>query len=336
MAILEQVIFRTNASKKAGYGHIMRCLALAQYLVKNDIECVLFTTNPKNHTIEEWNSYGISVLDIGDKKCSDELSFMMDAISVSPKKCIYIVDGYDFDSQYFKLARESGFKVAVIDDLADREIEADWIINQNAGAECNFKYNANDDAKLLLGDQFVILRQEFLNNKASGGDGILITLGGADEYNFGLNAFKYFSEHKLDVNVHLVHAGNSKSFQEAETLSKKHPNLFVSKKGSILSLMLKADIAFCAGGVTSLEFAYLGVPSVITIIADNQRPGAISLEKNGAAIIGDDIKSSVEKTIKLMKDKLRRQKMSRAAHALVDGKGINRIYDAFQTAFNLH
>ena len=41
-------------------------------------------------TVEEWNNYGISVLDIGNKKCGDELSFVMDAISVSPKKCIYI------------------------------------------------------------------------------------------------------------------------------------------------------------------------------------------------------------------------------------------------------
>ncbi len=48
--------------------------------------------------------------------------------------------------------------------------------------------------------------------------------------------------------------------------------------------MAHADMAVSAAGSTSWELAFMQLPAILLILADNQRPIAESLEQKGAAL----------------------------------------------------
>jgi spore coat polysaccharide biosynthesis predicted glycosyltransferase SpsG len=92
-------------------------------------------------------------------------------------------------------------------------------------------------------------------------------------------------------------------------------------------LMIEADLAISAAGSTIWELAYLGVPAILGVVADNQRVGASALERCGAAMAFDGTsKSSVDELRQALgtvyDDQPRRAAMSEAARGLVDGNGV--------------
>ena len=75
---------------------------------------------------------------------------------------------------------------------------------------------------------------------------------------------------------------NSSKKDKLERLSKKNKNIKIYKElTSLAPLMLKADIAIGACGATSWERCCLGLPSIVITIADNQKPIAKELNKQG-------------------------------------------------------
>jgi UDP-2,4-diacetamido-2,4,6-trideoxy-beta-L-altropyranose hydrolase len=93
--------------------------------------------------------------------------------------------------------------------------------------------------------------------------------------------------------------------------------------------MASADLAIGAGGTTSWERACLGLPAIVTAVADNQRDTVLSLVDAGAAIsieAGDQYQSRLQQAIAtLASSREQLAAMSAAAAGLVDGKGADRI-----------
>jgi spore coat polysaccharide biosynthesis predicted glycosyltransferase SpsG len=96
--------------------------------------------------------------------------------------------------------------------------------------------------------------------------------------------------------------------------------------------MLAADAAICAGGVTALELASLGVPSVIMTTADNQEIGAAALVKAGAAIRARSIGEAAKIANDLMTNPAQRTSMAAAGRVLIDGQGVQRVASALHTS----
>jgi spore coat polysaccharide biosynthesis predicted glycosyltransferase SpsG len=102
------------------------------------------------------------------------------------------------------------------------------------------------------------------------------------------------------------------------------------------ALTAAADFAIGAGGSSSWERCCLGLPSITLVLADNQRANALALEaagatlalEAGAADFGDTLRAAVGS---LVQDGDRRQAMSRAAAALCDGAGADRVAERLLT-----
>jgi spore coat polysaccharide biosynthesis predicted glycosyltransferase SpsG len=88
-----------------------------------------------------------------------------------------------------------------------------------------------------------------------------------------------------------------------------------------------------AGGVTSLERCCLGLPSLVVTVADNQRPGTAALARSGAlidlgpleALSADRLAASLRSFIA---DRAARHAVGRAAMAVTDGLGAERVRNA--------
>ena len=95
---------------------------------------------------------------------------------------------------------------------------------------------------------------------------------------------------------------------------------------NMAQLMTNADMAIGAGGTTSWERCCLGLPTVLVVLADNQRLICEKLGRAGAArpITGVTDANLVEIThfvIELSNDENSRGKMIRSAAKIVDGRG---------------
>ncbi|SVE30160.1 uncharacterized protein METZ01_LOCUS483014, partial [marine metagenome] len=129
----------------------------------------------------------------------------------------------------------------------------------------------------------------------------------------------------LEVNVVLGKTNPNQASIERQVATCPNTNLYVQVK-NIAELMVRADLALGAGGATTWERLCLGLPSIVTILSENQRKFSETLDKAGLQIcLGNakelsvsDLKFAVLKRLKTVESN-RRQ--SEQCLEVVDGKG---------------
>jgi spore coat polysaccharide biosynthesis predicted glycosyltransferase SpsG len=95
-------------------------------------------------------------------------------------------------------------------------------------------------------------------------------------------------------------------------------------------LMAWADVAISAGGTTCWELAFMGLPSIVLILAENQRLAAEKLDAMTSALNLGEHQNICHHTIKqkilmlIFSSKLR-LKISQNCQCLVDGLGSEKI-----------
>jgi spore coat polysaccharide biosynthesis predicted glycosyltransferase SpsG len=118
------------------------------------------------------------------------------------------------------------------------------------------------------------------------------------------------------------------------SVSDRRINLYFAP-GTLLPLLAESDLVICAGGLTAVEAAATGTPALILILAENQRPNAVEMDRLGIAVnLGWGGATPVEviaaEIIALARDVRRRNRMSETGRALFDGYGPVRCADAIQ------
>ena len=86
--------------------------------------------------------------------------------------------------------------------------------------------------------------------------------------------------------------------------------------------MFDADLAIGAGGSTSWERCCLGLPTLLYVLAENQRKVAGNLEQLGAVKIVDNLKVNLQNILNNLHFW---QTMSENAQTVCDGIGVKRI-----------
>ncbi|CCQ59836.1 UDP-2,4-diacetamido-2,4,6-trideoxy-beta-L-altropyranose hydrolase [Crocosphaera watsonii] len=334
------ILIRVDASTDIGSGHLMRCLALAQGW-KNRAKKVIFVmATEASGLVNRLESEAIEVI-----KLSVELGSFEDAQQTadSAKKLginWIVIDGYHFDSHYQKIIKSSGLKLFLIDDYGQtNDYCADFVLNQNISADESLYRNRNYNTQLLLGTQYVMLRQEFLTWQGwqrqvpKSGCKILVSLGGGDPDNVTekvIKALQQLEQKTLEV---IVIVGGTNPYYDRLKLAIQGFSCPIQIKKNISNmpeLMAWADLAITAGGSTCWELAFLGLPSIVIILADNQQKIAEKLDQMGLIInLGWHETVSLESikntTKKLQYSQELREKMSRLGQQLIDGQGVTRI-----------
>jgi UDP-2,4-diacetamido-2,4,6-trideoxy-beta-L-altropyranose hydrolase len=253
-----------------------------------------------------------------------------------------VVDGYHFGGEYQRNLREAGHRVLFIDDYghADR-YEADLVLNQNIDAEDGLYADRAEHTELLLGPTFALLRKEFWPWRAprrelrAEAEHILITLGGVDPDNVTTDTVEALgSMEALGVRATVVIGGSNPHEEEIRTAAKstRVPIDVCQNVDDMAGLMADSDIAVSAGGSTCWELAFIGIPNVIVVLAENQEGIARGLDEVGTAVnlgwhesVGaSEIESAVGS---LLRNERKRCRMVERAQALVDGRGCERVLE---------
>lgn len=358
------VVFRVDSSFQIGNGHVMRCLTLAAALSENGAKCNFICRSFDGNLIEFIRKKGFNVFElpeviqnIENKDLPAErlpyhanwLGWHWKIDAEHTKKHLkeirvdwLIVDHYAIDEKWENYVKPICHRLMVIDDLADRNHLCDLLIDQNLG-RCLEDYSAliNESSKILVGPEFAILRPEFyewrnksLERRINGYQfkELLITMGGVDKENFTgkvLNAIKesWFSN---SFSITVVMGEKAPWLNNIISLSKTLSQKIEVKINvqNMAEIMSSSDLAIGAGGSTSWERCCLGLPSIVCVIAENQKQIASALEASKAAVIFNinDGFSKVAELIKNFQNNVNELKiMSSIASNITDGHGVKRI-----------
>jgi len=306
------IVFRADASLRIGTGHIMRCLTLADALTVEGHVCTFITRNHPGHLADLIQQRGHQVTlmappaadFIGENNGSDYAQWLGASWQADAEETIallqdikpawLIVDHYAIDHRWHKVLRQCAEKILVIDDLANRGLDCEVLLNQNYGCdETDYRDLVNHDCALLLGPRYALLRPEFAQLRPQaiqkrktfqGIRRILVSMGGTDADNATSLVLEALA--KVDwpqpPEIDVVLNSRAPHLQSVIENASQHP-LAVSVAVDVNDMaerMLLADLAIGAGGATTWERCCLGLPSLVIITAENQQSTINLLNKN--------------------------------------------------------
>jgi len=361
------VVFRVDASLDIGTGHVMRCLTLAEALrERHGTQCYFLSREHSGHLIDNIEARGFRVHRLGSSDNVDRSAQVEDEPapyhanwlgvdwrtdaeeSASYLKCLapdwLVVDHYALDAQWEIAACPPETRLLIIDDLADRRHCAHVLLDQNLGRRAeDYDKLVPSRCQLLIGPRYALLRPEFSHwrsrsltrrspqpNLAR----LLISLGGVDKDNVTgsvLHALRFSALPKA-CHITVVMGATAPWINEVKRLAAEleQSTEVVTNVNDMARRMAEADLAIGAAGSTSWERCCLGLPTLMMVLAENQRDIARELERGGASMTLDQsipgfnlelILSSV------MNDRLLGT-MSESAGNLTDGRGTCRIISA--------
>ena len=339
-AMNQWLVIRTDVSTQMGTGHLMRCLALAQAWLDADGQ-VMFVLATESSVMEtRLVAEGIQVVHLSTTHGSPEDARNTTDLAQQMQASWVVVDGYHFGAEYQKILKKAGLSLLFVDDYGHAEhYYADIVLNQNIDADEVLYVKREPYTRLLLGTRYALLRREFWQWRGwkrktpSVAQKILVTLGGADPDNATLKVLRGLQLLEMNHWEAVVVVGGSNPYYEclqAAVRESKCPICLKRNVTNMPELMAWADVAISAGGSTSWELAFMGLPSIVMILADNQRAIAEKLGDMGLAInLGWHRDIKVEHLAgvigHLMVSSDARTEMLQRGSNLVDGEGGFRV-----------
>lgn len=353
-----KIVFRVDASIAMGTGHVMRCRTLATALKKDGANIQFITRAHPGHLGEMLAHDGFSVMLLPQPACIENnrndyaawlgVSQQEDAnqtiVALENQQCDWlIVDHYGLDRAWEAQVQSHTRKLMVIDDLANRPHECDMLLDQNYVVTSQERYLAWVPAhcQLLLGPRYALLRPEYalcretMEPRTRDIKRLLVFMGGADNANITGKILAALSEAQLahlEVDVVIGHGFIHKA-EVAEQASAR-PNTHIhGSRPHLADLMAKADLAVGAGGGTTWERLFMGLPSLVLSIAENQVPACEALASSGLIrYLGDAHKIDVAAIKSALIESLAVAGSLRALETsnqtLVDGRGVSRVVEA--------
>jgi UDP-2,4-diacetamido-2,4,6-trideoxy-beta-L-altropyranose hydrolase len=322
------ITFCCDASLRSGSGHVMRCLALAQGFREAGLRCrfIVGADAPAMiPALADWET----VVD------PDFAPRATDAV---------IIDNYTQDIEYEQLWRGVARVIGVLDDLANRRHDCDFLIDQtyNRMAE-DYKDVTPASCALLCGSPYAILRPQFTKSRSSSLEcrkaatrieHVFISFGSTNPDGITervLNALAQFKDWKLEITIAM--GGKAQTIAAVQAMADSeafHTVTLQLNAQDMASLMARADLAIGAGGTMSWERCCLGLPALLIEIADNQRVIAQNLDSAGAVRYLGEQGNLTENAIfgafqEICGASEKLGAMSEKAAAICDGAGTDRI-----------
>lgn len=316
---MKKIVFRVDSSTQIGSGHLMRCLTLANQL-KSKAEILFISRNlvgNLNYLITQNGFKNIELLLANDQiELSGYESWLTVKQEQDAKEVIEIltnidvelmvVDSYAIDANWEKVIRPYAKKIMVIDDLANRKHDCDILLDQNYYKDMETRYNGlvNEKCKLLLGPKYVLLREEFYKAKQHqrqrNGEikNILVFFGGSDLINETMKTLRALEMlGRDDITVNVVVGGGNQYKNEVKKFCDRYKWMnYYCQINNMAEMMNQADLAIGAGGTTTWERCFLGLPAIVIAVAENQVIGSTYCrEKNLICYIGKYDEVNVEK-----------------------------------------
>jgi UDP-2,4-diacetamido-2,4,6-trideoxy-beta-L-altropyranose hydrolase len=331
------ILFVADAGPGVGGGHVMRSLTLAQALASEGADC-RFAAGPDAVALIAAFAPDTPIVRVA---------------SAAPQDLTQAVAGERFDAVVFDhyglsasdhSAMAKGRPALAIDDLADRALSADLVLDSGPTRRAqDYDGLVPETARLLLGPQyapvrpaFAALREAALARRDGGPIArILVSLGLTDVGGITGRLADKLRPKAGAAGIDLVLGAQAPSLAGLQRVARHDGRLSLHVDSPDMArLAAEADIAVGAAGSSAWERCVVGLPSLMVVLADNQRGAATALADAEAALIIDaaapDFDDQFDRQLaRLLRDAELRVRLAAASAAICDGLGAARVAEAF-------
>jgi len=333
-------LMRCEYSEEIGFGHLMRCLALARELKSRGYRVLMLSENGCPNiqgryvdAIEQWYTTTEAIGSIKDAIGLVKLAKEIDAT-------LLILDFYNISASYQMEIHGAGLRWLQFDGFASQPLWADWVVSMSPAADIE-KYliqKRNSKTVFLLGPKYAILRPDFKGRRdrvgTSGDVGrVLLSFGGGDDQGMTLFCLDAIGNSSWKGDVVAIVGRENPHVEQISSWAHRYGGgrVHVSiDEPYMAGVMSDCDMAVISGGMTTFEAAALGLPTLMICLADNQRENIKAWDHLGVSVdLGDASKlvtvDFIRRFLALAEDENGRREMSRRGREIVDGRGAERV-----------
>lgn len=315
----KNILFRCDASKEIGLGHIIRCLVLANQFRDNGNK-VFFAI--KNYEIakEKIKEQKFGIL-IADENNFDYFEWMKNIVEVK-KINIFIGDVRDgFPVELITFMKNKSILTVAIDEPSEYAKECDL---------CFYPPHAKIDktlykGKVYQGLEYVILRPEFYKKyekKKNDIPNILVMMGGTDSNDLTEEILKILEKKENNFNISVITDKRNKKYYDLVSLkeeSTKSINIF-SNIDNMSIFLNDIDFGIITFGMSAYELLYKNIPSLhICLNTDHSNASKFFSVNNYA--------KSIEKKSLIIDDYIFKKEMLNSI--IVESQILNRIEERY-------
>lgn len=355
-------LFRVDSGLAIGGGHLVRCLTLADALAGEGVSCAFACRDHAGtmSALVEARGHALHRLPVdpdavsqpgyaGWRGASVEFEIAdLRGLMRSRATDLLVIDHYGIDAAVEAPLADACDAVVVIDDLHDRRHAARVLIDHNIGRRASdYDGLVPPDAQLLIGPVYGLLNPAYAAARAAALERragqaparrLLIAIGGGDRPDVTGTVLSGLSgPHRPDwiEAIDVVLTSNAPHLARVAAFCDTTPGAALHVDvPDLATLMASADAAIGAPGVTAMERCVLGLPSLVVILAENQRSAALSLGKANAVLnLGDADEATwpvIAAALRSFADRACRDSMTAAAAVLCDGAGLARVIEHLQ------
>lgn len=335
---MRHVAIVCDIGSRVGSGHAMRCLALAEELLPRGVA----VTYASDVSAVPWVHDRIlaSGVEIGDAvREPGDLAAIGTTLDVDG----VIVDSYTLGADAHAALRSSGLPVLAVVDHDLRGAVADLYLDQNIGSEEDAV--ALRRGTRLAGLKYALMRDEILQRRPAGAPTardvatprVFGIFGGTDPAGAGplvaqalADTGRAFDATIVTARPELVSEIGAVRLRPDQSLTTIGPT------DRLADHVVASDMVVSAAGSSAWELLCLGAATGLVCVADNQ---AVGYARAGARGVGvglghadrgpDFVAAAVEPLRAMLTDAGLRSRSAQAGWRLVDGRGRQRVADAF-------
>jgi UDP-2,4-diacetamido-2,4,6-trideoxy-beta-L-altropyranose hydrolase len=331
-----RILFVVDAGPRVGGGHVMRSLTLAHALEAQGCACT-FMGPPAVSAVLETFAPGATRLSAASTEPRD-----LAAAIGSEQFEAMVFDHYGLSEREHR-AMGQGRPVLVIDDLADRALGADMVLDSGPERKAaDYDGLVPEGCRLLLGPnqapvrpEFAALREAALAWRGEPVQRVLVSLGLTDLGGVTARVVERLRPRVGDAGLDIVLGADAPSLPGLTKIARRDSRLALHVDTPHMArLTAEADIAIGAAGSSTWERCTLGLPSVMVVLAENQKAAAAAMTERGAALVVDPASPAFDAhfdraVMRLLTDAPLRRQMARASAEICDGQGAARTAEAF-------
>jgi len=328
------LVIAAEAAASTGLGHFVRCCALGEAAARRGWEVtVVLRPDAVDWARDQVRSRGWTL--VSGELVPGELAGALRR-GGRPDTAVLVVDSYLVDQTCFSQMRARAGCLVVVDDLADRYLDADIVVNQNLGAEA-LPARLGPGTRLLAGPAYALLRPQFPALRQAALDTIaglpdvprhvLVMMGGTDPTGsagaVARACLAAFPQASVDVVLPDLPAT-----EQPRTVGRLTE---LPRLEDVARRMLEADLVVTAAGSTVWEVCALARPAAALEVAGNQSDvygrlvagrlvlglGRVPVDEAGVVAV---LRSLAEAPGEL-------RRLASAASRLVDGQGADRVLE---------
>ncbi|MEO0589173.1 MAG: hypothetical protein AAFZ11_01290 [Pseudomonadota bacterium] len=266
-----KALFRCDATAQVGFGHLSRCLALAEALRLEGV-AALFAGQFDDNAQAKIGEAGFDCAALSDPVNTREARDEVGPILSDGAYDFVVLDSYQADETYLAgLAAMEPALVAIDDFRLLAEYPCDAVLNFTWEAP---ELGYLDGPALLLGPNYLLVRRTLVERRAASAArerpealrNLLVLIGGADPKGLTRRLVQILSEAHTDLCLRVI--AEDTDPMKALVSQFADGSAALPRQPDISDHLAWADAAVTGGGLIKYESAYMGVP--VAAIAQNE------------------------------------------------------------------